>query len=171
MLTKPTPLPSNPFGSDPPQLYQAYQSCLDLESMAYTSRALQCSKPPGLIAARLLGHLLVRSENGYETLAREIINASSDTKLLELARYYMTHFVKVCMYRATSEDHTLTILPVKRARGPTSALSEDSSHASSDSECDALASVNNEASLNREKAKKAVRSFLFLSQLATQSYY
>ena len=66
--------------------------------MAYTSRVLQCSKPPGLIAARLLGYLLVRSENGCETLAREIINASSDTKLLELAQHYLTHFVKVCTY-------------------------------------------------------------------------
>ncbi|SRR5258706_7437848 len=63
MPTAATPLPLNPFGSDPssqPDL--AYKKCCDLDSLASTDPALQRSSPPGMVAARLLGHLLVRSE-------------------------------------------------------------------------------------------------------------
>ena len=90
-----TPLPSNPF-SGQPQPHQAYQKCLDLESLAPTNLALQKAFPPGLVAARLLGYLLVHSENGRPILASEIINASDHAALLSLAQYYITNFVQVC---------------------------------------------------------------------------
>ena len=159
----PTPLPLTPFGSDPSsQPYLAYQKCCDLESLAYTDSALQISKPPGVVAARLLGYLLVYSENGRETLAGDIIDAPNNTTLLSMAQHYIIHFAKVCMYWATLVNHTLTILPVKRASGRPPAPSCHPEQPSFEDECNALASINHPASLNHSKAKIAVRSFLFL---------
>jgi hypothetical protein len=159
-----TPLPStNPFRSDPSgQPYQAYQKCFDLQSLAHTDRALQKSSPPGLVAARLLGHLLVHSENGRPKLAREITNASDNATLVSVAQHYIIHFVKVCTYGALSVDDTLTVLPVKRASGRTPAPSEHPSRPSFEAEREALASINDPASLDHRKAKQAVRSSLFL---------
>ena len=163
MSSQPTPLPSNPFSSDPSsQPYQAYEKCRNLESLASTDRALQKSTPPGLIAARLLGYLLMYSENGRETLAREILHTAGDSELLELGGHYIHHFVKVCTYRATSVDHTLIILPVKRASGRTPDPSHHPSRDPFEAERDALALINTPASLDHRSAKKAVRSFLFL---------
>ena len=88
LLPNPFPAQSHPG--------QAYKKCADLESIAPTNPALQKTSPPGLVAARLLGHLLVNSENGRTKLAREIIDASDDEMLVSLARHYITHFVKVC---------------------------------------------------------------------------
>ena len=91
----PTALLPNPFpGQSHPG--QAYIKCVDLESLASTNPELQKTSPPGLVAARLLGYLLMNSENGRTTLAREIIDASNDETLVSLARHYITHFVKVC---------------------------------------------------------------------------
>src|SRR5258706_6351609 len=105
MPTAATPLPLNPFDSDPSsQPYLAYRKCRDFECLASTDSALQRSSPPGLVAARLLGHLLVRSENGRQTLAREITGASDNAVLVNLAEFYITHFVNVCMYSAISAD-------------------------------------------------------------------
>ena len=89
------PLPSDPF-SDQPQHHQVYRKCVDLESLALTNLALQKAYSPGLVAARLLGYLLVHSENGRPELATEIINASDDVSLLSLALHYMTHFGQLC---------------------------------------------------------------------------
>ena len=161
--TMPTPLVSNPFGSDPSsQPYLAYKKCCDLESLASTDRALQRSSPPGLVAARLLGHLLVLSKNGRQTLAQEITDASGNAVLVDLAKFYITHFVKVCAYSVILVDHTLTVLLVKRASGRTPAPTEHPSRPSFEDERNALASINDAASLNHGKAKAAVRSFLFL---------
>ena len=102
MLTQPTPLPSNPFGSDPfSQPYLAYKKCHDLESLAHTDQSLQKCSPPGLVAARLLGHLLVYSENGRETLAGDITDAPDNATLLSMAQHYIIYFVNICMFWAT----------------------------------------------------------------------
>ena len=158
-----TPLPLNPFLSDlSGRPYRAYQKCIDLESLAPTNLALQRSSPPGLVAARLLGYLLVHSENGRPKLAREIINASDDATLVSLARHYIAHFVKVCMYTAISVDDMLTLLPVKRASGPTPAPSDHPSRPSFEAERESLVSTNDPASLDHRKSKQAVRFSLFL---------
>ena len=91
----PIALPPNPFPGQP-HPHQAYQKCVHLESLAPTNPVLQNTSPPGVVAARLLGYLLVHSENGRPKLAREIIDASDNETLVSLARYYITHFVKVC---------------------------------------------------------------------------
>lgn len=51
-MNRAIPLPSNPF-SDQPRHHQAYQKCVDLESLALTNLALQKAYPPSLVAARL----------------------------------------------------------------------------------------------------------------------
>jgi hypothetical protein len=156
----PTPLPSNPFSSDlSGQPYVAYQKCIALESRAPT---LPKSSPPGVVVARLLGYLLVHSENGRQTLARDIADASDDAALIDLGRLYVNHFVKVCTYSAISLDAMLTVLPVKSASGPTPAPSEHPSRPALEDERNAVASMNDEASLDHRKAKRAVRPSLFL---------
>ena len=155
-----TPLPSNPDLSDQPS--QAYQKCIDLESLAPQSPTLQSSSPPGLVAARLLGYLLLHSENGRPKLAREIIDASDDATLVCLAQHYITHFVKVCTYTAISVDDMLTVLPVKQEVERTPAPSRHRSRSSLEVEREVLASINDPSSLNYLKAKNAVGSSLFL---------
>ena len=61
---------------------------------ALTNLSLETDSPPGLVAARLLGYLLVHSENGRPELAREIINASDDAAVvvISLALHYITRF-------------------------------------------------------------------------------
>ncbi len=152
------PLPLNPFSGQP---YQAYQKCIDLESLALTNPALQSSSPPGLVTARLLGCLLVHSENGRPKLAREIDNASDDAALVSLAQHYINHFVRVCTYSAISVDDMLIVLPVKRTSGRTPAPSEHPSRPSFEAEREALASISDPALLDHRKAKQAVRTFLF----------
>ena len=154
------PLPSNPDLSDLPS--QAYRKCIDLESLAPQSPALQSSSPPGLVAARLLGYLLLHSENGRPKLAREIIDASDDATLVSLAQHYITHFVKICMYTAISVDGMLIVLPVKREIERTPAPSQHRSRSSLEVEREVLASINDPSSLHHLKAKKAVRSSLIL---------
>ena len=156
MLTQPTPLPTNPF--DPAsQQFLAYNTCVELESRASTHRPLQISKPTGLVAARLLGQLLLLAEHGRETLTREIINASANADLVCLARHYIAYFVRVCMYRATSVGHMLTIPPVHPTGRQTPAPSE---HPLEPSFKDIRS--NDTVSLNPREVKQAVRSFLFL---------
>ncbi|SRR5258708_39552869 len=158
-----TPLPSNPLQSDPSgQPYLAYQKCVDLAFLAQTDQALQKTSPPGLVAARLLGYLLARSEIGRLKLASDITSASDNSTLVSLGRHYITHFVKVCTYRAILANHMLTGLPVKRGSRPTPAPSEHSSEPAFEAEREALISINDTASLDHRKAKNAVRSFLFL---------
>jgi len=159
-LAMATPLPSNPDLSGLPS--QAYRKCIDLESLAPQSPALQSSSPPGLVAARLLGYLLLHSENGRPKLAREIIDASDDTTLISLAQHYITYFVKVCTYTAISVDGMLIVLPVKREIERTPAPSQHRSRSSLEVEREVLASINDPSSLHHLKAKKAVRSSLFL---------
>ena len=158
-----TPLPSpNPFRSDPSgQSHQAYQKCFDLESLAHTDRTLQKTSPPGLVAARLLGHLLIHSEIARPTLAMEITNAPDNATLVSVAKHYITHFIKVCTYSAISVDHTLTVLPVKRASRRTPAPSEHPSRPLFGDEREAVASINDPAPLDHRKAKQAVRFSLF----------
>lgn len=109
----PVPLPPNPF-LKPSELYTAYQRCLALE--AATSGASRPHGPPPIVCARLLGHLLRLAPpgNGQGRVQRKITLAADDVKLMELASFYLSHF----------------ICPFKRGGIPTPAPSEHPSRMS-----------------------------------------
>ncbi|KIK26314.1 hypothetical protein PISMIDRAFT_272054 [Pisolithus microcarpus 441] len=91
----PVPLPPNPF-LKPSELYTAYQRCLALE--AATSGASRPHGPPPIVCARLLGHLLRLAPpgNGQGRVQRKITLAADDVKLMELASFYLSHFICPC---------------------------------------------------------------------------
>jgi hypothetical protein len=72
----------------------------------------------------------------------------------------LSKFVRISS--VTSVDIILTVLPVKSASGRTPAPSEHPSRPAFEVERNAVASINNEASLDHRKAKQVVRSSLFL---------
>lgn len=111
----PVPLPPNPF-LKPGGLYTAYQRCLALE--AVTSCSSQPHGPPPIVCARLLGHLLRLAPpgNGHGQVQCEITLAVDDVKLMELASFYLSHF----------------ICPFKRSGKPMSAPSEHPSRTSAE---------------------------------------
>ena len=157
-----TPLPSNPFTGQP-HPHQAHQKCLDLESLAPTNLALQGASPPGLVAARLLGYLLVHSEDGRPKLAREIITHPTTKHSLvwrSIISPILSKFAR--LYNTTSPGDIITVLPVKHASGRTPAPSEHPSQPSFDAEREALASIDDARSLDYRKAKRAVRTSPFL---------
>lgn len=91
-----TPLPKK---DSPPGLESlAYQKCLDLESLALADSSLQREFPPGVVAARLLGHLLLLVPNatGRAKLAEEICSTSHHTGLISIAQFYINTFINAC---------------------------------------------------------------------------
>ncbi|KAI6040720.1 hypothetical protein EDC04DRAFT_2893730 [Pisolithus marmoratus] len=86
----PTPLAPNPFLES--ELHIAYQRCLTLEA-AGSDAPQHC--PPPILCARLLGHLLrlAPAGNGQRHVQREITVAADDIKLMNLARFYLSHFI------------------------------------------------------------------------------
>src|SRR5258706_5099890 len=94
-----TPLPRKDSSPNPPDLESlAYQKCLDLESLALADSSLQMESPPGLVAARLLGHLLLLVPNatGRAKLVEEICSTSHHTGLIDLAQFYINTLIKPC---------------------------------------------------------------------------
>ncbi|KAI6040723.1 hypothetical protein EDC04DRAFT_1411286 [Pisolithus marmoratus] len=89
----PTPLPLNPFPES--KLHTAHQRCLALEAAA--SDASQHFLSP-VLCARLLGHLLRLAPigNGQGHVQHEITLAVDDVKLMDLARFYLRHFICAC---------------------------------------------------------------------------
>ena len=107
-----TQLPEKEFPSDLQR--SAYQKCRDLECLALdnSNSSLQTTKPPALVAARLLGHLLllVPNADGQKTLAKEIDNTSSHDVLIELAQFYINTFIKTCKCLVHGAQRIYTIV-------------------------------------------------------------
>jgi hypothetical protein len=130
-----TPLPEKEFPSGVQS--SAYQKCRHLESLALntSNSSLQTTKLPALVAARLLGRLLllVPSAHGRETLAKDIDNTSHHA-LIELAQFYINIFIKTCKQVWFTVRKEFILLIVKRASGPTPAPSEHPSRPSFEDE-------------------------------------
>jgi hypothetical protein len=155
----PTPLPPNPFRDG--LLYQALQKCLDLESLASTDSYLQNSKPSGLVAARLLGYLILHVQNatGRAKVADQVVAALDNENLVEVAQFYINHFIKACMSLCFPLCIALTLLTVKRASGPTPAPSDHPSRPSFEEERQIWMRENEPAKLDHRRAKQAASAF------------
>ena len=93
MTTPPTPLPEK---ESPSGLYtSAYEKCRHRGFLALdnSNSSLQITKPPALVAARLLGYLLLPTVGRREKPAKEI-NSTSDSMLFEVAQIYITPLPK-----------------------------------------------------------------------------
>ncbi|KAH7884188.1 hypothetical protein F5I97DRAFT_1669731 [Phlebopus sp. FC_14] len=112
-VPKAIPLPTNPFPES--AFGPAYKRCLDLEAAASRLKAPPGCPPP-IISARLLGHLLriAPPGNGQGQVQRDIMNASDDNALMEVASVYQNGFIRA----------------FKRSKGPTPAPSEHPSRPS-----------------------------------------
>lgn len=148
----------------------AYQKCRDLEYRALdnSNSSLLTTKPPALVAARLLGHLLLLVPNagGQETLAEEIDNASTNDMLIELAQFYINHFIKTCKCVWFTVCNEFILSTVKRSSGPTPAPSDHPSRPSFEEERDFSVNLNEPPKLDHRTAKLAVSSFPTLLKLS-----
>ena len=156
-----TQLPEKEFPLD--LLNSAYQKCQDLEHLALdnSNSSLQTTKPPALVAARLLGHLLllVPNADGQETLAKDIDNTSSHDVLIELAQFYINTFIKACKWVWFMVRKEFILLTVKRSSGPPPAPSDHLSRPSFEEERDVWVNLNEPSKLNHRTAKLAASSF------------
>ncbi|RDB20054.1 hypothetical protein Hypma_013054 [Hypsizygus marmoreus] len=137
---QPRPLESNPFTEGHSKA--AYERCLELEQRA-SAVHVPVGYPPTLVCSRVLGRALIEilneDANGVAKFSAQINSATTDTALIELAKFFIDHLVRV----------------FKAASTPTHAPSDHPSRPSFDQKTEFCAWIEEQSSLSHATAKQA----------------